>query len=112
MAYGLGFRYLTSLPINVSASGDNVIVPAVAGSAVKAYRFLLVATAAVTVQIKDGVGGTALTGPMSLAANEELVLTIDHLLEPWAVTSLGNALVLTLGGAVGVAGKVDFLQQP
>lgn len=95
---------LSSASISASSSGDNTIVAAVGGQTVRVHKIFLVAASVVTVTVKDGAG-TSLTGAMTLGA-----MTLDLDSEPWFVTSVGNALILNLGSAVQVSGRVHYTQ--
>lgn len=100
-----------SAAINDSASGPTQIVALVAGKAIYVTGYTVVAAGAVTVQweygtgTNCGTGTTALTGPMSFAANGGAA-PAQMLFVP-----TGDALCLNLGGAVAVAGSVSYAQQ-
>ena len=99
----------SSLPINFAASGDNVIVPAVAGKFIWMHRLFFIVTAATSITVKDGIGGAALTGPLPFSAGGDMVL--DDSGDAWFKTSAGIALVLDSLNAVQVSGTVWFIQQ-
>ncbi len=104
---GLAAAQLSSIPFdNAAASGDAVAVTAVPGQTTKVYRLLLVAAGATTITIKDGA--TALTGPMSLAANEAMVLDFDG--EPWFTGSVNTNFIVNSSAAVQISGRVYFIQ--
>ena len=99
-----------SLPINFAASGDNVIIPAVAGKFIWMYRILFVVGAATSLTFIDGTpGGTVLSGAFPFSAGGSMVL--DDSGDAWYMTTPGNALVLNNLGAVQVSGTVWFIQQ-
>lgn len=98
-------RYQSAI-VNTAASGDTTLVAAVAGQAIAVVGLLLVAAGAVTVVIKDG--STGLTGAISLVAGQPLVLVPERAPIPWFTTTPGQALVITLGGAVQVSGRVYY----
>jgi hypothetical protein len=99
----------TQSPINVNASGDNVIVAGVAGKQIKVFRLKLIVAAAVTVLVKDGA--TILDGPLSFSANEGMILDWSgYDAPPWYTTSIGNALIFNLGSLVQVGGNLDYVQ--
>ena len=101
-----------SAPINVSASGDNPVIAAVAGYAIRVVGYVLSFSGAVNAQWLSDVGGGAVTlsgllyGP---AAGAVLVAV-----EPgpnargWFQTARGKALNLNLSGATAVGGHVIF----
>jgi hypothetical protein len=100
----------TQAPINISASGDNVVVAAVAGRQIKVFRIKFLTSAAVTVAVKDGPS-TVLDGPLPFGANQGMVLDwpgYDG--PPWYTTAAGHALILNLGGAVQIGGNLDYIQ--
>jgi hypothetical protein len=94
--------------VDDALSGDNEIVAAVTGKKIRVLSGCLVATGAVTVRFESGAGGTALTGQMSLAANQDLVLGFDPL--GHFETAAGQALNLELGGAVSVDGWLNYIE--
>ena len=65
----------------------------------------MVAMSSVTATIQDGAS-TALTGPMVLAANQELIFNYDT--QPWFITSAGNAFEIKLSSGVPVGGVVFY----
>jgi hypothetical protein len=96
------------VPITASASGNNTLVAAVTGRKIRVMSLALVASAAVTVQLQSGAGGTNLTGAMALAANGVLVLPFNS--EGWGETAVATLLNLVLGGAVPVAGVLTYIE--
>lgn len=98
----------SSTPINVAASGDNIIVAAVAGQTVRVHKFFLKAGGAVNAKWRNGSGGSDFHPALPLASGEGWVLDLDA--EPWFVTSIGNALVVNLSAAVQVSGVVYYTQ--
>jgi hypothetical protein len=96
---------IATAPINTAASGDTTIVAAQPGKRVFVFGYVLVASGAVTVQWKSGAN--ALTGAMALAANGGLVVngSPDTMM---LQTNPGEALILTLGGAVQASGHVMY----
>ena len=96
---------LSSAPINISSSGNNVVVAGQTGKIVRVYRLAMVAMSSVTATIEDG-GSTALTGPMALAANQELYFPFDT--QPVFITSPGNAFEIKLSSGVSVGGVIYY----
>jgi hypothetical protein len=95
--------------IDVAASGDNTLVAADATRKVKVLSYVLVADAAVTARWKSGAAGN-LSGAMSLAANGGAVApAIAPGQGHWLETAVNQALVLNLGGAVGVRGHLSYV---
>lgn len=104
-----GASGLTSAKVDFAASGDNVIVAAVANKTVKLYKIMVVFADAVDVIFYDGAAGTALTGLMSISAGGSIVLDFDG--EPWFEASAGNALVMNLSDAIQVSGRAYYRQE-
>lgn len=97
---------LSSLPVNVSASGANVLIPAVAGKVISVYRLIITFAVATTVTFDDG--STPLTGALVLYAGGSI--TLDYQAEPWFTTTAGNAFVMALGYASVATGVIYFTQ--
>lgn len=97
--------------ISAAASGDNTIVAAAGGVKTKVLGLVLVAAGAVDVRFEDGAGGTALTGVMSLAANQPFVLPMTHLGYHHFETGVNTLLNLELSGAVQVSGYIVYYQE-
>lgn len=100
--------------ISVSSIGDNTIVPAVAGKLITVVGLLLVngVGTANSVTVKDGTGGTALSGAMPLnTAGAPLFLDEKTDFDYYSTSNPANALVLNLSAATLVAGTVWFIQQ-
>ena len=96
-------------PVSVSASGDNTIVAAVATKKIRLLSGLLVAAGTVNVKWKSAAA-TDLTGAMSMLN----AARIEHSATPWGQfeTAAGEALVLNLSAAIGVAGWITYLEVP
>ena len=99
--------------ISVSGIGDNTIVTGVAGKIITVVALMLtngVATAQ-SVIIKDGTGGTALSGAMALSTTgNPFILPPDPTVDWYQLGAAGNALVLNLSAATLVAGTVWYVQ--
>ncbi len=96
---------LNSAPINSAAGGDLVIVAAVSGKQIKVYQMQIMGLATLTVQPKDGAGGTAFTGVETTVAGVPLIFPNTGV--PWFVTSSGNAFVIATN-AVQASGHVQY----
>lgn len=96
--------------VNVSASGDNVVVAAVAGKKIVVINILVVAAGTVTLTIKSGVGGgaTAKSGPLPLAVNTGLGGVFDP--TGHFETAPGEALNLSLSAAIAVGGWLTYIE--
>lgn len=99
------------VPINISTTGDNTIVGAVAGTKVKVLGLFLVSAGDVVLTIKSGAA-TNLSGAIPLAARGNgfvlpMFLSGYHLME----SASGGALVFNLSAAVAVTGALAYLQE-
>jgi hypothetical protein len=97
--------------ISTATSGDNTIVAAATnGRKIRVQEYLLVPSSAVTVTWKSG--STAISGAMDLAAKAPLEAGVSGQtstgLDGVLQTAGGEALVLTLGGAVQVSGHIKY----
>ncbi len=93
--------------LDVSANGDNVAIAAVGGKIIRVINGLLIASAAVTIKFTDGLAGTSVSGRCAVIANGGFQI-------PYAPTgnfqtSVSNALVLNLSGAVQVGGWLSYI---
>lgn len=93
--------------ISFSASGDNIVVAAVAGKqiGVLQYNFGPVG-GATTLTWKSSIAG-ALSGPKVLLANQGMVVPYSP--KPWIRTAVGEALVLNSTNAVSVGGEFVYI---
>lgn len=98
-------------PINISTTGDNTIVSAVAGTKIKILGLFVVSAGDVNLTIKSGAT-TNLSGVIPLAARGNgfvlpMALSGYHLME----TATGAALVFNLSAAIAVTGAIAYLQE-
>jgi len=93
--------------INVSSSGDNTLISAVAAKKIRVLSYTLVCDAAVAVKFTDGAGGTALSGAMSFAANGGASPPFNP--AGHFQGSTNTALVINLSAAVGVRGHMTYI---
>lgn len=97
--------------INTATSGDNTLVAAVAGKAVRVIGIQVVCNAAVVVTFKDSTPAN-LTGPMSFSAqggfNDR---SHDPNIGVFKPTATGAGLVMNLSGAVQVSGYYIYVQE-
>ena len=98
--------------INASASGANAIVAAVTGKRIRVVSYVIVAAGAVTATWQSA--STALSGPMSLASSGGASASVGILAPGGAYglfqTEPGEALNLSLGGTVNVAGHLCYIE--
>lgn len=92
--------------IDHASSGDNTLVAAVTGKKIRVHSLFLVAAGTVTVRFESGAGGTALTGQMTLAVNNVLVL--PHSAHGWFETAAATLLNLELSAGVSVDGGLTY----
>lgn len=93
--------------ITASTLGDNTLVAAISGKAIRVLAAILVASGgANTVRFESGAGGTALTGQMDLAADGQLVLPLNGF--GWFESGAGALLNLELSAATLVAGALVY----
>jgi len=101
-----------SAAISAASSGDNTLVAALASNKTKVVGLFLVAAGDVNVRLEDGAGGTALTGVISLTANNGFVLPLAaHPDLHWFETSVNTLLNLELSAAVQVSGALVYYQE-
>lgn len=101
-------RGLLSIPVNASASGDNIVIPAdSAGRAIRVMAARLIAASAVTITMCSGSGTSKiLDGPCPIGANGGYVL--PEIGGGWFEGAAGQAINMSLGGAVQVGGVLIF----
>lgn len=93
--------------IDTAANGaGNTIVAAVAGKRIRVTGYVLNALTAVTAKWFSNT--TALSGPIALGATGIVVAPVDNG-DGHFETVAGEALKLTLGGAVQVSGHLTYL---
>lgn len=93
--------------INISASGDNVVIAAVTGRKLVIWKIWLEAIGAADIIFKDGVGGTAFNArALVLDAHGTMVLQQDEMIN-WR-TSKGNAFVINSSTTGPITGRVHY----
>ncbi len=102
---------LVETAISFANGADNTIVTGVSGQGIYVFKYFLVVAANVTLTFWDGpsASGTALTGPISLFANEAMVFTFDT--RPWYSTTLGNDFVIQANNGTQVSGRCYYIQE-
>ncbi len=86
--------------VDLSTSGDHVVVPAQTGRSIQVVRIVLTMSATTTVQFKSG--STALSGPMTCSS----LMFTDETGSPWFITNAGEALGISLGSSVACGGFI------
>lgn len=93
-------------PIDVSTSGDHVVVPSRYGYSIRVLKYTLMAAGAVAIQWKTD-DGSVLSGPMTFASvGNGIIETTDpdgHFVGP-----LHYGLVLNLSANVAVGGHLVY----
>ena len=96
--------------INTASSGDNTVIPAIAGMRIRVVGYTVLAAGAVVVTWKSA--STALSGPMAIGTTVGLSLaqnqTSDQSEFGIIQTAPGEALVLGLSAAVQVGGHLNY----
>ena len=102
---------MPSVSLALSGNGDNTVVAAVAGSAIRVLSFLLSWSAAVNAKFTDGASGTTLCGLLYGIGTGPVVIVAPELsfgARGWFQTSKGNALVLNLSAGTAVGGVLVY----
>lgn len=95
--------------IDAATSGDNTLVAAVTGKKLRVLAaFFTMTGTAVTIRFESGAGGTALTGQMTPAQGQTIVLPYNP--HGWFETAAGSLLNLELGGAQSVDGALTYIE--
>lgn len=89
-------------PIAVSSSGANNVLAAVTGKYYRIIAYTILVDSTVAITFKSG--STSLSGAMNVTAG----IAQPEVLTGCMQTAVGEAFVMTLGGAVGVNGYVVY----
>jgi hypothetical protein len=111
----MGRLPLQSIVIDCNKQGDNIIIPGLAlpvRHVIRVYRYFFRVGTALSLTMADGLGdsGPDLTGPMPLAAGDDVVGPYDG--EPWFECSPGNPFVFYLASPAQVSGRIYFTRTP
>lgn len=98
---------IKTAPITASSSGDNTIVAASTGNPIKVWKVAFTAAGAVNVIFKDGAS-TSLSGAIRLTADGSSLVFDGPEGFPVLSTTVGNAFIINLSGAVAITGMVWF----
>lgn len=92
----------------MASNGNNTVVSATAGRKIRVVNLFLLSSGIVTVTFQSGAGGTALTGGISLIAQNGFVLpyTDDS---GWFETAAGSLLNINLNAGVSVDGALGYI---
>ncbi|MBM3813448.1 MAG: hypothetical protein FJW20_17640 [Acidimicrobiia bacterium] len=97
-------KTLKSASFSLSSTGT--VVGAVSGKRIKVYAVKLVASAAISVNFRDGAS-SSLEGAMALAANGGFVEFVNPPNFLFA-SSVGNSLDLVVSGGGTAAGRISY----
>jgi hypothetical protein len=92
--------------ISFAASGDNIVVAAVAGKAIRVVKIWLVLAGDSNLTFKDGAS-TSLSGIVPMLGNGSFFFPAD-LVIPHFITTTGNAFIINSSVAVQVSGTVYY----
>lgn len=103
---------MRTAPIVASTSGDNIILPAVAGKRYKILAYILSSSGTNDIVWKSGT--TALSGSMNMVAGGTIAV---HLGDQWPsgglpvlTTSLGDAFIISLSASNVVGGHITYVE--
>lgn len=99
---------MASAVISAASSGANTIVAAQAGKVIVVQSYTFVVNNNVTVTWKSGstaISGAMLCGPTNLCPGMSIPYNPNGMFE----TAAGEALILTLGGAIQVSGFLTYI---
>ncbi len=94
--------------VNTSTTGNTTLVAAVAGKNIELVKIAIVVSAATIIQFFDGTN--AVTGPMSLAANQEYILDESYDGIPW-FSAVTGALIINQSTTAQIGGVLVYTQQ-
>ena len=95
--------------IDAAGAGDNTLVAAVTGKKIRVLAaFFTMTGTAVTIRFESAASGTALTGQMTPAQGQTIVLPFNPL--GWFETVAAELLNLELGGAQSVDGGLVYIE--
>ncbi len=95
--------YAQQAAVDVSAAGDNIVIPGVAGKRTRVHGLDLFLAGAATVQLKSAA--TLLTGVMTMTAWAKPLSDVTYF-----SGGPGEDLIITLGAAVRCAGVIWYRQ--
>src|SRR5579864_982905 len=97
-------RATLTLPINCSASGDNVVISPEPANGFKIWKLWLVAASAVTVTYKSG--SNTLSGPVGLVSGGSQTMPYDGIAN--LSIQINSAFIINLSAPVQVSGMVYY----
>lgn len=97
-----------SAPINAALTGDNTLIAAVPGKTIHVVDMLLVSAGVTNLTFKDGAA--AISGPMPMVANGQIVLHENPNSEWFATTNPANALIVNSSGTtIQLSGIIHYI---
>ena len=96
--------------IDITTTGDNTIVAAVAAKKIRVISLLLISAGTVTVAFESGASGTALPGQMNLVANTGFCLPLNPV--GWFETASNTLLNVELSATISVDGFLTYIEVP
>lgn len=102
----MSLSQVIAAPITFAASGDNTVVAAVAGKAIRVRKMWLVLAGDSLLTFKDGAS-SSLSGAVSMLGNGSFFFPTDAVV-PHFITSTGNAFIINSSVAVQVSGMVYY----
>lgn len=97
------------VPVDVTASGDIVIVPGVVGQTIRIVKLFLMVDGDTLFTFKDGPA-TEFSGPLTFSVGGNVTLDQQRPPRYWFKTSDGNAFIVNLTTAVRLTGRVYYTQ--
>jgi len=94
------------LDVNISSSGDNIVIPAIADKKIYVWKLFVIGNAAVNLKMRDGT--TDLNAFAFPLTGQGSSITFFYDLVPYWRTSKGNAFQINLSGAVQVTGRIYY----
>lgn len=98
---------LQQADINISASGDNIVIAAVPGRQIIIYKMWLVSNAAVNVTFKNGASTNFNGFAVPLTGQGSSMFFPFDGKSYWETTS-GNAFIINNSGAVQITGRIHY----
>jgi hypothetical protein len=93
-------------PLNLSSTGDNVVISAPTNGPINVYGIVFTVTGATNITFKDSVVG-ALSGAIVLTANGSSV-TLPVSEEPWFYTQPGSTFIINQSGSATIGGMIYY----
>jgi hypothetical protein len=95
--------------VNATADGDNTVIAAVSGKALRVLGYQLATTAAGTITLQDSAGSPAVFASFPMAANGNISYA-GGLQAPAFETASGVALEISNGAGVDTLGHITYVE--